>query len=135
MAKACKPGRWGAVAEPNKTRQINWSYMKRIVAVLTVLVAGAALTASAADGKALYTKECAKCHGADGKGQTTMGKKLKAKDYSDPKVQEAIKDEAMAKAIKDGFKDKDGKVAMKPMPNLSDDDVNAIVKYMRSLKK
>ena len=42
----------------------------------------AATSLFAADGKALYEKECAKCHGTDAKGETKMGKKLGAKDYS-----------------------------------------------------
>ena len=41
-----------------------------------------ASNASAADGKAIYTKECAKCHGADGKATTKMGKKLKCRDLT-----------------------------------------------------
>ena len=43
-----------------------------------------------------------------------MGKKLGAKDYTDPKVQEALKDDAAFKATKDGLKDKERKVIMKP---------------------
>lgn len=108
--------------------------MKKFVAVLTAMAATAALTVGAADAKALYTKDCAKCHGADGKGKTKMGEKMKAKDYSDPKVQEALKDEDAAKAIKEGYK-VEGKVVMKPSPDLSDEDVKALVKYMRSFKK
>ena len=109
--------------------------MKKLVAVLAVIAVGVALSVKAADGAALYKKECAKCHGEDGKGQTVMGKKMKAKDYSDAKVQEALTDDAITKSIKEGYKDKEGKVVMKPMPNLSDDDVKALVKHMRSLKK
>ncbi len=109
--------------------------MKKIVGLLAIAAVGVSLSAVAADGAALYKKECAKCHGADGKGQTVMGKKMNAKDYTDAKVQAAVTDEAMAKAIKDGFKDKDGKVLMKPMPNLTDDEVKALVKEMRSFKK
>jgi cytochrome c553 len=89
----------------------------------------------AADAKALYEKDCAKCHGADGKGETKMGKKLGAKDYTDPKVQAELKDDAAFKAIKEGLKDKDGKVLMKPAEGTSDDDIKALVAYMRSLKK
>ncbi len=107
--------------------------MKKFVAGLTAMVVGAAISAVAADGKALYDKECGKCHGADGKGQTVMGKKMKAKDYTDAKVQDAVTDEAMAKAIKDGVK-VDGKEVMKPT-KLTDDEVKAIVKHMRGLKK
>lgn len=97
-------------------------------------MAVSALTAGAADGKATYEKDCAKCHGKDGKGQTVMGKKLGAKDYTDAKVQEELKDDAAIKAIKEGYK-KDGKELMKPSDGLSDDEIKALVAYMRTLKK
>ena len=87
------------------------------------------------DGKANYEKNCAKCHGVDGKGQTKMGQKLGSKDYTDAKVQAAITDEAITKAICDGVKDKEGKVRMKPSEGLTDADVKELVKYMRQFKK
>lgn len=89
----------------------------------------------AGDAKALYEKDCAKCHGPDGKGDTKMGKKSGAKDYSDAKVQEGLKDDAAFKAIKEGLKDKDGKVVMKPIEEASDDDIKGLVAYMRTFKK
>ena len=109
--------------------------MKKLIALTALLSVVAVASASAADGKEIYEKDCAKCHGTDGKGQTKMGQKLGAKDYTDAKVQDALKDEAAIKATKDGFKDKDGKTLMKPAEGLSDDDIKAVVKYMRSFKK
>jgi cytochrome c553 len=109
--------------------------MKRIITLTIALLAGMALSASAADAKAAYEKDCAKCHGADGKGDTKMGKKMGAKDYTDAKVQEEMKDDAAFKAIKDGLKDKDGKVVMKPAEGLSDDEIKGLVTYMRKFKK
>ena len=85
--------------------------------------------------KALYESDCAKCHGTDGKGQTKMGQKLGAKDYTDPKVQAALTDEAGVKAIKEGLKDADGKTLMKPSEGISDSDAKALVAYMRTFKK
>ena len=98
-------------------------------------MAVSALSASAADAKATYEKDCAKCHGADGKGETKMGKKYNAKDYTNAKVQAELKDEAAIKAIKEGYKDKEGKVVMKPAEGLSDDEIKGLVTYMRKFKK
>ncbi len=100
-----------------------------LIAVLT-----AALAAQAADSKALYEEHCSKCHGADGKGQTKMGKKLGAKDYTDAKVQSELKDDKAFKVTKEGLKEGD-KVIMKPAEGLSDADIKALVAYMRAFKK
>src|SRR5689334_20939740 len=103
--------------------------MKKIIAVsLVFVVAGAIVSVRAADAKQIYDKDSGKCHGEDGKGKTKMGEKLGAKDYSDAKVQDAMKDADMAKAIEDGVKDGD-KVKMKGFADLSDDEIKSLVAY------
>lgn len=109
--------------------------MKKLIAITIAALAIPASTVLAADVKALYEKECTKCHGDDGKGQTKMGKKLNAKDYTDAKVQAEMKDDAAFKAIKEGLKDKDDKTLMKPIEGASDDEIKALVAYMRAFKK
>ena len=109
--------------------------MKKIILFASVIGFAAALAATAAEPKETWAASCARCHGADGKGQTTMGKRLGAKDYTDAKVQAALTDEAAFKAIKEGFKDKDGKTVMRPAENLSDADIKGLVAYMRTFKK
>lgn len=110
--------------------------MKKLIPLTIAVLAFPVASLYAADGKALYEdKGCAKCHGADGKGDTKMGKKSGAKDYSDAKVQEELKDDAAIKAIKEGYKDKEGKVVMKPTEGITDDEAKALVTFMRTFKK
>ena len=110
--------------------------MKKIMIVTCALLMAGAVSLRAADAKETYAKDCAKCHGEDGKGKTKMGEKLGVKDYTDAKVQADLKDNEMAKAIKEGVKEKDSdKVKMKAFADLSDDEVKSLVAYVRAFKK
>lgn len=109
--------------------------MKKVIVASLALVVGCVVSLQAADAKAIWDKDCAKCHGEDGKGKTKMGEKLGIRDYTDAKVQEGLKDAEITKAIKEGVKDKEGKTKMKAFADLSDDDVKALVAQIRSFKK
>ena len=95
------------------------------------LFAALALIAPAyGDGEANYKKHCASCHGADGKGQTVMGKKLKAKDYTTAEGQKWTDEEGVKVILegagkKKGFKDK----------GITEADAKALVAYVRKFKK
>ena len=109
--------------------------MKPIFILTLALALASVFSLRAADAKENWEKNCQKCHGADGKGQTPMGKKLKIKDYSDPKVQAELKDDAMVKSIKEGKKEGDT-TRMKAFAEvLNDDEIKAMVKYFRTLAK
>ena len=108
--------------------------MKTIVIAFS-LFAASALCVAAADPKALWDANCAQCHGKSGNADTKMGKTLSAKDLTDPKVQAAFSDAKATQSIKEGVKE-NGKTTMKAFGGkLSDDDIKALVAYVRTLKK
>ena len=108
--------------------------MKKLAVISVALLIVGAVSVRAADAKENWDKNCAKCHGPDGKGDTKMGKKLEIKDFTDAKYQASLKDDAMLKAIKDGVKDGE-KVRMKAAEGLSDEEMKALVTYVRAFKK
>jgi cytochrome c553 len=107
----------------------------KLLAVATVFTAVACWNAAAADGKEVWDKNCAACHGKDGKGQTKMGQKAGCKDYSDAKGQAEVSDELFLKSIKEGVK-VDGKEVMKSYAEkVNDEEAKALLAYFRTLKK
>ena len=109
--------------------------MKKVTLIALFLFAAALTSVRAADAKDNWEKNCSKCHGPDGKGDTKMGKKLNIRDYTDAKVQASFKDEEAIKVIKEGKKDKDDNTLMKAAEGLSDDEIKALVAYVRAFKK
>jgi mono/diheme cytochrome c family protein len=76
-----------------------------------------------------YKAKCAMCHGADGKGDTAMGKKYNLKDLASADVQ-GKSDAQLTEIITKG-KDKMPAYSGK----LSDDEIKGLVGYIRTLKK
>jgi len=106
----------------------------KITAACVTLLLAAAIS-SAAPVAENWENHCAKCHGADGKGQTKAGKKLQVKDYTDAKVQAEMKDPDMIKATTDGIFDKAGKEKMKAYKDeLSADEIKDLVAFVRKFK-
>jgi cytochrome c6 len=105
-----------------------------VIFTISILIV-APLSARAADAKTNWANNCAQCHGASGKGDTKMGKMLNAMDLTDPKKQASFTDAKAAAAIKDGVK-QNGKTTMKAFGGkLTDDEIKALVAYVRTLKK
>lgn len=105
--------------------------MKRTLAMLLVLTVavGATPALAASDGAAIYKAKCATCHGADGSGQTAMGKAMKLRDLRSAEVQKQTDKELYAwtadgKGKMPGYKGK-----------LTDEDINALVAHMRAMAK
>ncbi len=112
--------------------------MKKLqIAIILAALAFAvpAMQADEAKAKANFEKYCAGCHGKDGKGETPLGKRLEARDFSDAKVLQTIKEADMFKAVKEGLK-KGDKVLMKPYNDkMTDAEIKEVVAYMRTFAK
>ena len=104
--------------------------MKRLMFTISFLLFTAiGISAAAQDSpEASYKAKCAACHGPDGAGATTAGKKLGAKDLHSPAVT-AMTDAELLDITKNG-KEK--------MPaygkSLTDDQIKSLIKYIRTLK-
>ena len=107
--------------------------IKPILAGL-ILSAGAALVLAAPVAEN-WENHCAKCHGADGKGQTKVGKKLGVLDYTSAADQAKFTDDQAVKAIAEGAKDKAGKERMKAYKDeLSPQEIRDLVGMVRKFK-
>lgn len=83
--------------------------------------------------KKLYTIDCALCHGDKGDGKTDVSRdmQLTMSDWTDPKTLSGQQDKDLFNIIRNG-KDKmppEGKA------RATDDEVNHLIKYIRSMAK
>ena len=76
----------------------------------------------------LFKQKCSMCHGVDGKGFA----QLKTPDFTDPKVQASLTDKEIVETVKNGKK---GTAMPAFADKLSDDEIQSLVTYIRSLGK
>ena len=93
---------------------------------LAAVILIAALPAFA-DGAAVYKAKCGACHGADGSGQTPVGKNMKMRDLRSPEVQKQT-DIELTKVISGG-KGKMPAFGQK----LTTAEIGSIIAYIRTL--
>ena|SRR5271154_1030352 len=99
-----------------------------VAAVMSLACAGVPTQAQDASG-ALYKTKCAACHGADGKGETAVGKADKIRDLGSSEVQ-AQSDADLTTIITTGK----GKMPAYGK-SLKPDQVKDLIAYIRTLAK
>ena len=105
------------------------STMALALALLGVVIFFSVSAHAQDTGAALYKAKCAACHGADGKGETSMGKANKLRDLSSPDVQKQS-DAELTTIIESGK----GKMPAYGK-SLKPDQVKELLTYIRSLAK
>ena len=93
------------------------------------LVLSPALFGQGETGEALYKRNCAGCHGADGAGQTAMGRTFKIGDLRAAEAQK-MTDAQLADLIANGK----GKMPAYGK-RLSHEQIQSVVGYLRELAK
>jgi cytochrome c6 len=115
-----------------KNMEKNWTRITKVSIGAAALAALAfvSVPAQAQDaGAATYKTKCAACHGADGKGETSIGKTNKIRDLSSADVQQQS-DADLTGIITTGK----GKMPAYGK-SLKPDQVKELVTYIRSLAK
>ena len=82
-----------------------------------------------ASARVLFIENCARCHGADGRGQTPMGRVFAAKDLTDAGwwKRERVSEKRLAASIRDG-RDQMPAFGKK----LSKEEINALVALVKT---
>ncbi len=79
---------------------------------------------------AIFAKDCASCHGKDGRAKTFKAKFNHARNLTDAQWQDSVSDERLFNSLNNGK----GK-----MPafgkKLSEEEINSLVNYVRGLKR
>jgi mono/diheme cytochrome c family protein len=96
------------------------------VLAILLLISTRSIAQTAAE---TYKSTCAMCHGADGKGETALGKNLHAKDLTSDEVQKQS-DAELSTTIAKGKENMPGFEG-----RLTQAQINGLVKVIRSLKK
>ena len=110
--------------------------MKKTSLLLVAAALAVAVPSFASPAAEAWENSCAACHGAEGKGDTKQGKKLKVKDYTDKAALAGMTDAQLAAAIADGVKDEKGKERMQGFKDeYSAEEITALVQFIRAMAK
>ena len=122
-----------------RERRKFWSVLALLAAVFAVLFILQATKTEARvtvpspmpeEVKATFDSKCASCHGKDGRAKSLHAKHVHARDLTDAAWQGNVSDERLFNSISNG------KGKMPDFKNkLSEDQIDALVRYVRQLKR
>ena len=104
-----------------------------IAVVITIGISFAPVSVQAQDANAIYAQKCVSCHGPQGKGDGPAGKYLNPKPNDFATSLKDKTDDWIAKSIKGGGGAVGLSRVMPAYADLSDDQVKALVDYIKKL--
>ena len=110
-------------------KRVRKSHVPALLFSLLFLATSSLLAQPQAGGEGIFKAKCVLCHGADGSGNTTLGKQLQAANLRSKEVQKKT-DVELHKIVHDGNNN------MPPFGDqLTDDEINQVIKYIRAMGK
>jgi mono/diheme cytochrome c family protein len=114
--------------------KITWLACFTVAALLLIPpTISKSIAATQRSARLLYRQQCSKCHGPDGRAQTSKGKFSHARDLADTKWQDDVTDERIFNSIMNGRNVRGN------MPSFgerfSEREINELVQFVRGLKQ
>ena len=88
-------------------------------------------------GETIFQTRCFVCHGREGQGNgpASTGLGAPVRDLTSPSWQDSASDETIRSVIRNGAQAVGGSAAMTPNRDLSDGQVESLVRYIRTLRR
>ena len=116
------------------TKTATASWMRPLLMSLALIVAAATSAIAAQSAADIYGEKCAACHGDTGNGDGPAGKAMQPPPQTFSSALKGKSDSWIATVITKGGPAVGMTPAMPPHPTLSDDQVKALIQYIKQLK-
>jgi mono/diheme cytochrome c family protein len=119
---------------PKRSRHLSCFICYLLLAIFHSAAVGVAAD-STASGEKIFQTRCFVCHGRDGRGSGpgSQGLAQKPQDLTDLNWQHSVTDEQIKTVIQSGGAILGKSGAMPPNPDLTNDDLNSLLAYVRQL--
>ena len=93
--------------------------------------------ADAQEGETIFQTRCFVCHGREGRGNgpASTGLGATVRDLTNPSWQGSTSDETIRSVVRNGGQAAGGSIAMAPNRDLSDAQIQSLVRYIRQLRQ
>jgi mono/diheme cytochrome c family protein len=93
--------------------------------------------ADAQEGETIFQTRCFVCHGRQGRGNgpASTGLGASVRDLTNPSWQDSTSDETIRSVVRNGGQAAGGSIAMAPNRDLSDAQIQSLVRYIRQLRQ